>query len=99
MRQEKGVHAWPRAFVLVALLCMALLAVLTIVQVTHIHRIGTDADNCPICTVLHAVSPMSVAAAVVILVQLGRPVALVQSVRPGRKWPPVLLNRPPPMCL
>jgi hypothetical protein len=99
MRQEKGVHAWPRAFVLVAVMCVALLAVLTVVQVAHIHRIGTDADNCPICTVLHAVTPMSVAAAVIILVQLGRQVSVAQTVRPSRKRPLVLLNRPPPFSL
>lgn len=99
MKQEKGVHAWPRAFVLVAVLCLALLSVLTLVQVAHIHRTGADADNCPICTVLHAVTPLAAAAAAILMVPVGRPVLLVQPVRRSRKWPPDLLNRPPPMCL
>lgn len=99
MRQQKGIRTWPRAYVLVAMLCLALLAILTVVQVAHFHQTSSDADHCPICTVMHAVTPLSVAAVGVVLVQLGRPVSIVQTVRPGRKWPPLLLNRPPPMCL
>jgi hypothetical protein len=90
---------WPRAFVLVTVLCLALLAILTVVQVAHFHQTGADADHCPICTVMHAVTPLTVAAIGIIMVQLGRPVSVVQAVRPSRKWPPLLLNRPPPACL
>jgi hypothetical protein len=99
MRQEKGISTWPRAFVLVAMVCLALLAILTIVQVAHFHQTGADADHCPICTVMHAVTPLTVAALGIVLVQLGRPVSLVRPVLPSKKWPPVLLNRPPPICL
>lgn len=98
IQQQKGIPRWPRACVLVALLCLALLAVLTVVQVAHVHQGGSDADHCPICTGFHAIAPLSLAAALIVLVQLGSPVWLVQTIRAGRKWPPVLFNRPPPPC-
>jgi hypothetical protein len=51
-----------------------LLASLAIVQVAHIHPLETDADHCPRCIAIHAAAPVAVAAAVIILVQVGTPV-------------------------
>lgn len=96
MQQENGIRRWPRACVVVVLLCLALLAILTLVQVFHIHQGESTADHCPICSIFHAVAPLSIAAAIVVMVQLGRSVSLMQSVRAGQAWPPNLFNRPPP---
>jgi hypothetical protein len=57
----------------VVLVCLALLALLTVVQVAHVHSIGTDADHCPLCVVLHSAAPIAAAAAVIVLVQIDTP--------------------------
>jgi TRAP-type C4-dicarboxylate transport system permease small subunit len=80
----------------VALVCVALLAVLAFVQVTHLHSNQTDADQCPLCVVMHAAAPVAVAAAAVVIVPLGvhapqaEPLSLVR--RPSSS----LFIRPPP---
>jgi hypothetical protein len=79
-------------------LCLFLLTLLTVVQIAHVHPLETDADHCPLCIVLHAVAPAAVAAAVVILVQVGSPVPIFESRSVIRPWHPTLFTRPPPVC-
>ena len=38
-------HAKPSAYMVGMLVCLALLALLTVVQVAHVHSIDTDADH------------------------------------------------------
>lgn len=59
----------PTAYVVV-IVCLALLALLTFIQVAHVHSVNTDADHCPICVVLHTAAPLAVAAAIIVLVQM-----------------------------
>jgi len=88
----------PRAFGAAALLCLALLALLAVVQVTHMHPIGTDADQCPLCVVMHSAAPVYATAAVIILVQFGAPAPLVEARAVVRRLPAKLFTRPPPAC-
>jgi len=80
----------------VVFVCLALLAVLTFIQVAHVHSVNTDADHCPLCIVLHTAAPVAVAAAIIVLVELEvfTPVAVVRSV--GSIWQRQLFIRPPP---
>jgi len=76
--------------------CLALLALLTVVQVTHIHPLETDADHCQLCIAMHTAAPVAVAAAVVILVKVGTQAPLVEARVVVRHRHPKLFTRPPP---
>jgi TRAP-type C4-dicarboxylate transport system permease small subunit len=98
-----ALHPWmssarrvrPTAYVVV-LVCLALLALLTFIQVAHVHSVSTDADHCPICVVLHTAAPLAVAAAIIVLVQMQAVVPQIE-VRPIRSQDQrQLFIRPPP---
>lgn len=78
------------------MVCLALLVLLTVVQVTHVHSVDTDADHCPLCIVLHTAAPVAAAVAVIVLVQIESlsPVVEVGSI--GTSWRRQLFIRPPP---
>jgi uncharacterized membrane protein YqhA len=86
----------PRKFTAVTVVCLILLALLAVVQVAHVHQLDTDADHCPLCIVMHSAAPVTLAAAVIVMVQLGAaaPVREVRAV--FRTWHPTLFIRPPP---
>lgn len=86
----------PRAFGAAALLCLALLAFLVVVQVAHNHATESDADHCSLCIAMHSAAPVAVVAAVVVLVRIGRPEPLVETRTVVRYWHPKLFTRPPP---
>ncbi len=80
------------------LVCMVLLALLTVVQVAHVHPVETAADHCPLCIVMHSAAPVAAPAAIVILVRVGisTPVLAVrEAVQPC--WHASLFIRPPPL--
>ncbi len=85
-------HALP----VVAVVCFILLALLTVVQVAHVHPVDTDADHCPLCILLHTAAPVAVAAALVILVQIETRAPIVEARAVSRYWHPQLFTRPPP---
>jgi len=90
--RRAGQTAWP----LVTVVCLILLALLTVVQVTHVHPLESDADHCPLCILMHTAAPVAVTAAIIILVQIEAR-ALVFEARPlTRYWHPQLFTRPPP---
>ncbi|HVZ82296.1 MAG TPA: hypothetical protein VG893_01385 [Terracidiphilus sp.] len=93
-------HRRSRAFVAVAVVCLALLAFLSVAQVTHTHSVASDADHCQLCIVLHSVAPATATVASVALVLVARTVPSAE-VRPlMRLWHPQLFTRPPPSnCL
>lgn len=76
--------------------CLALLALLAVVQVAHIHPLESDADHCPLCIAFHAVAPVAVAAAIIILVQVGTPAPVLEPRSILRHWHFTLFTRPPP---
>jgi hypothetical protein len=81
---------------LVTVLCLILLTLLAVVQVVHVHQIDTDADHCPLCIVMHTAAPVSVTAAVVVLVHIERCVPVFKAHTATRYWHIQLFTRPPP---
>jgi hypothetical protein len=89
-------HRKPRAFSAAALLCLALLTLLAVVQVAHMHPLDTDADHCSLCVAMHSAAPVAAMAAAVVLIWVGSPVPLVETRAVVRYWHPKLFTRPPP---
>ena len=81
----------------VAVVCLILLALLAVAQVTHLHSNPTDADHCQLCIVMHTAAPIAAAAAVVVLVQLGAPAAQAEPLFVARRRQSRLFIRPPPV--
>jgi hypothetical protein len=81
---------------LAALLCLLLLALLTVVQIAHLHPLDQDPDHCPICIVMHSAAPVAAAAAVVVLVQIGMQASVYAPVYATRRRLTRLFIRPPP---
>jgi len=50
--------------------CLVLLSLLAVAQVTHLHPNQSDADHCQLCIVMHTLTPAAVLAATIVLVQL-----------------------------
>jgi uncharacterized membrane protein len=85
-----------RTFVAATVVCLVLLALIAVIQVAHVHPLETDGDHCPLCIAVHAVAPVAVAAAVVILVPVGTSAPIVEPRAVLRHWHPILFTRPPP---
>ncbi len=88
--------AQPRALRVVTILCLVLLALLTVAQVAHVHPDAGAADHCPLCISMHSAAPVEAAAAAVLLVQVGIPVQMAEKRAAIRNWNPKLFTRPPP---
>ena len=87
----------PRTLGAVAAVCLLLLALLAVAQVTHVHLVGSDADHCPLCVAMHSVVPFVVMVAAVVLVKIGTATPVMRETRTIiRYWHPTLFNRPPP---
>jgi hypothetical protein len=82
--------------VLTAFLCLAVLAMLSVAQVTHTHAVSRDADHCAICVVLHSAIPVAAAATLVVLVHCVAVVPIFAAPPVSRIWHVQLFNRPPP---
>jgi TRAP-type C4-dicarboxylate transport system permease small subunit len=91
-------RARPTAYVVV-LVCLALLALLTFIQVAHVHSINTDADHCPLCVALHTAAPLAVSAAIIILVEMKAFVPFVEVRAIRFQIQRQLFIRPPPSVL
>lgn len=89
-------RARPFALPLVTVVCLILLALLTVVQVAHVHPVDTDADHCPLCILLHTAAPVAVAAAIVVLIQIETRAPIFEAQPVTRYWQPQLFIRPPP---
>ena len=76
-------------------MCLALLALLTIVQVAHIHPVESDADHCPLCIVMHSAAPVAATAAVVVLVQIESATPVFKPRTVVRHWHPKLYPSSP----
>lgn len=80
----------------VAVLCLALLALFTVMQIVHLHPLTDNDSHCPVCIVLHSAAPMSAAAAIIVMVTLvgSAPVFAPRVLVQHRH--PKLFTRPPP---
>ncbi len=87
-------HFWRNAALW---LCLGLLALLAVAQVTHYHKDAVDADNCAICVVLQHAAPLEISLAAVVLVALARVAPpVLQPVRIHRAHRSQYI-RPPPI--
>jgi p-aminobenzoyl-glutamate transporter AbgT len=87
----------PNTLGLAAIVCLILLVLLAVAQVTHVHPVGSDADHCPLCVAMHSVVPFVVMVAAVVLVRIGTATPVMRETRTIiRYWHPTLFNRPPP---
>ena len=86
----------PGALPLVTVVCLALLALLTVVQVAHTHPFNTNADHCQLCIVMNSAAPVAAMAAVIVLVQIERSAQVFAPQTVIRHWHPKLFTRPPP---
>jgi hypothetical protein len=78
-------------------LCLVLVVLLAVAQVTHVHPVGSDADHCQLCIALHSVVPIVVMAIAVVLVRIGTSAPMTREARTIiRYWHPNLFTRPPP---
>jgi len=80
-----------------ALLCVALLALLALVQVAHVHAADSDPDHCSLCIAMHSAAPVAAVAAVVVLVWMESTALVFQPCPVLRHWRPKLFTRPPPV--
>jgi hypothetical protein len=79
-----------------SLVCLLLLALLTFVQVVHVHPAATDADHCPICVAMHSATPVTVLAVAIVFERISAPVPVPVIHSVVRPWHCTLFNRPPP---
>ncbi len=86
----------PNVFGAAALLCLALLMLLAVVQVAHVHALDADADHCQLCIAMHSAAPVAIIAVLVVLIRIGRSEPLVEARAVVRHWHPKLYTRPPP---
>lgn len=83
----------------VATVCLALLALLAVAQVAHLHPNQTDADHCQLCIAMHTVAPTATATVVIVFVRLGAPAPEVEPTFVVRQPQFRLFSRPPPVSL
>ena len=94
----RGNHRGRSRFLPVAaVVCLALMALIAVAQVAHLHPNQTDADHCPLCIVMHSAAPTAAAAAVIVIVQLGASAPLAEPIAVARQPQTRLFIRPPPV--
>jgi hypothetical protein len=87
----------PSSLGVATIVCLILLAFLTVVQVAHVHPIGADTEHCPLCIAIHSVVPLLVMVTALLLVKIGTAAPVLLEVRTIlRYWHPTLFTRPPP---
>jgi hypothetical protein len=84
------------ALPIATVVCLILLALLTVVQVAHMHPVANDADHCPLCIAMQSAAPVAVIAALVVMVKAGTPAPVVEARAIVRHWHPKFITRPPP---
>ena len=85
-----------KGFWTVAVVCLALMALLTAVQLTHLHTSATDADHCALCIAMHSAAPVAATAALVVLVRMKERVAVAEARATSRRRFSRLVSRGPP---
>ena len=94
---RSGFHSKQSALRVATVVCLVLLALLAVAQVTHAHASAGDADHCTLCVAMHSVVPIVIMLITVLLVRIE---VLTPSLFDGRAitryWHPTLFIRPPP---
>ena len=96
-RQQRRIgDRMPWAMRATTLLCVLLLALVTLVQVAHVHPASTDPDHCPLCVVMHSAAPVASVVPAIVFVTGSAPVPVPVVHTVVRRWHCTLFNRPPP---
>lgn len=77
--------------------CLALLAMLAVAQVAHLHAHQSDADHCQLCIVMHTAVPTVAAVAIIVIVQLESLALVPEPIVVTCKRQTRLFIRPPPV--
>lgn len=93
----RGITGRQRAVRCAVFCCIALLALLMFVQAVHVHPVGSNPDQCPICVAMHSAAPAATPTAVVVLAHASTPILPVVLFAAARPWHYTLYNRPPPV--
>jgi hypothetical protein len=80
----------------VAVVCLILLALLTVAQAMHVHACESDADHCNLCVAMHSVFPIAILLVVVVLIRIESKPANPEVRVITRFWHAALFTRPPP---
>jgi hypothetical protein len=87
----------PNALKVATVVCLVLLALLAVIQVTHVHATDSDADHCTLCVAMHSVVPIVIMLVTVVLIRIEVLALGPLEVRViARYWHPTLFVRPPP---
>ncbi len=76
--------------------CLALLALLSLMLIPHVHQAAAETDHCALCITMHAAITFTAAIFLVLLVQLGISTPVLKTARIFRPWHAQLFIRPPP---
>ncbi len=76
--------------------CIALLSLLMFVQAAHVHRVGSNPDQCPICIAMHSAAPVPSHAVVRTSTWHTELVILYHAQALATELHCALYNRPPP---
>lgn len=87
---------WHGILPAIAVVCLVLLALLAVAQVTHQHANPTNADHCQLCIVMHTLVPTVAVAAAIVLVRLGTFAPQAEPVTMVRQRQSHPFIRPPP---
>lgn len=85
-----------RSFRAGVVVCVILLALLSLMLIPHVHQTPSDAEHCALCITMHTAVSVKVAAVLVVLVRLGVSSPVFQAAECIRYWHPQLFIRPPP---
>ena len=79
-----------------SIVCLLLLTWMAFIQVTHVHPVASDTDDCPVCVAMHTAAPAAVVVEPIQVVNGPEtlPAPVMRSVI--RRWHFTLFNRPPP---
>ncbi len=78
--------------------CIALLALLSLMLIPHVHQAASETDHCALCMTMHAAITFTAAIFLILLCQLGVSAPVLQTAGIFRPWHAQLFIRPPPQA-
>ena len=91
--RRSRILSWPA----LAVVCVALFALLAVMQVPHLHDATSHPDHCPLCVVMHTTAPVAAVASAVVMVLLGASEPQAEHLFVARRPQSRIFIRPPPV--
>jgi hypothetical protein len=93
---QRDYRSEPRSIWPAVVVCLVLIALLAMAQITHVHAVDGDADHCPLCIAMHSVVPFVALVVAVVLVRISSTAPPLREISAiVRYWHPALFVRPP----